>query len=111
MGCYDLHQEPRPAAGGRGGRAVSRRGAVPNQGQSLVVERSFLGRRHFVGNLREPQKLSPERRLGQSARARDAPASRIFTANGEPTTRTPRPPIPTPVFLARGRARRRGRVL
>src|SRR5271169_1737651 len=26
MGCHDLHQKPRPAAGGRGGRAVSRGG-------------------------------------------------------------------------------------
>src|SRR5271168_3031821 len=41
MGCHDLHQEPRSAAGGRYGGTVSRRGAVARQGQRSVVKEHF----------------------------------------------------------------------
>ena len=57
---------------GDGGRAVSRRGAVPSQGQSLVVERSFLGqacpgagRGHLVGSQGEPQSFRPKDGSGE----------------------------------------------
>lgn len=43
MGRHDLHQEPRPPAGGRCRGAVSRRGAGAGQVQGIVVERTFLG--------------------------------------------------------------------
>src|SRR5271167_1215354 len=38
VGCHDLHQEQRSAAGGRYGGPVSRRRAVARQGQRVVVE-------------------------------------------------------------------------
>jgi hypothetical protein len=55
VGCHHLHQEPRPAVGTRRDGQVSRRGVVKRQGQRLVVERSFLGRRNLVGGLASPK--------------------------------------------------------
>ena len=65
VGRHHLHQEPRPAAGRRGGGEVPRRGAGARQGQGPVVERAFLGRRHAAGGLGQHQELPPQGRLGQ----------------------------------------------
>jgi hypothetical protein len=50
------------------------------------------------------------RKMGRANRRLTAAAAtgkRIFTARSDRTTRTPRPPIPRPGFIARGHARRR----
>jgi transposase len=52
----------------------------------------------------KPKEGRTNRRLTAAAATR----RRIFTARSDRTTRTPRPPIPRPGFIARGRTRRRG---
>lgn len=44
---------------------ISRGDAVERQGQGLVVERSFLRRRHVAGGLGERQELSPKDGSGE----------------------------------------------
>ena len=67
---------------------------LAQQGQGIVVERTFLGRRHPVGGLGQPEEFPPEGRLGRPAGG----AQRRARLHGERagTTRTPRPPTPTP---------------
>ena len=108
VGRHHLHQEPRPAAGGRDRREVPRRGAGAAEGQGAAVDRAFLGRRHADGGLGQHEELPAERRLGHAARPRAQRRAGLPRRAAHATRRTPRPPIPRPGSIARGGARRRG---
>jgi hypothetical protein len=62
--AHHLHQELRPAVGGRSGGSVSRAGAVARQRQAPAVKRALHGRWYAAGSLGEPEELSAEGRLG-----------------------------------------------
>ena len=102
VGRDDLHQEPRPPAGGRGGGEVPGRGAGAAQGQAAVVERALLGRRHAAGGLGQPEELPARRTASGDPPGRwGATASATSAARSGATTRMPRPPTPTRGSTAR----------
>ena len=61
-----------------------------------------------VKSLGEPEEISPEGRLGQTAGAATVTATSMASAAG--MTPTPRPPTPTPVSSAKDPAKKRGCV-
>ena len=107
LGRHDLHQEPRPAAGRRGGAEVSRRGAVAREGQGLLSSDHFSVDGTLLEAWASPKSFRPKD--GRAPRpAPGATARATFTASAARTTRTLRPPMPMPACSARGRARKPG---
>src|SRR5688572_27817685 len=70
LGSDGLHEEPRPAAGGRGGRGVLRRGARAGAGEAPAVERALHGGRDADRGVGEPQELPAEGGRGRRGRRR-----------------------------------------
>src|SRR5207302_8045144 len=56
----ELHQEPRPVAGGRRGQAVPGASGGAGAGPRSDFQRALHGRRHVAGSLGESQELSAE---------------------------------------------------
>jgi hypothetical protein len=65
-----VHQEPRPAAGGRGGAGVLRRGGAAGAAAGADVERAFLGGRDDAGGVGEPEELPARSRASRAKMGR-----------------------------------------
>ena len=75
VGREHLLQEPRPAAGGRGGAALPGGAAGAAGGAAVAVERALLGGRHAAAGLGQPEELPPQGRRRTSRPGRGATAS------------------------------------
>ena len=100
-------QEPRPAAGGRGGAALPGGAAGPAGGAAAVVERALLGGRHAAPGLGQPEELPAQGRRATSRRGRGATASGTSRARSARTRPMPAPPTRTRGSIARATASRR----
>jgi hypothetical protein len=74
VGSDNLHQEPRPPAGGRCLSKIHEQAAQPSAGEAVIVGRILFGGRHVDRSLGLAQELPPQGLHGQK-RSNDTHAS------------------------------------
>src|SRR5438552_14953206 len=81
LGCDELHQEPRPVAGGRRGQGVPGASGGAGAGPRSDFQRALHGRRHVAGTWASLKSFQPKQ--GKSAPPPDDPGNPTVSFRGE----------------------------